>query len=182
MKNIIYIFLISMLPLIELRGAVPVGAALGVEFYYNYAAAVIGNLLPVPFILLFIPKILEFLNRFKPFQPIVAWLWKKANKHSGKVVGTSGDTDAKDAQNSEVRAEEVAAVSKSSFIGIFIGLMMFVLIPLPGTGAWTGALVAALFKLPFWRSLLAITLGVIGCGIIMTLASYGVVGFLSFLL
>ena len=153
MKNIIYIFLISILPLIELRGAIPVGAALGVEYYYNFAVSVIGNLLPVPFILLFIPKILEFLNRFKPFQPIVAWLWRKADKHSGKILS-----------------------------GAFIGLTTFVLIPLPGTGAWTGALIAALFKLPFWRSLLAITVGVIGCGVIMCLASYGVVGFLSFLL
>ena len=176
MKNIVYIFLISMLPLIELRGAIPVGAALGVEFYYNYLVAVAGNLLPVPFILLFIPKILEFLNRFKPFQPIVAWLWKKASKHSGKVVKTESSaalTDGADALSEE---------KKSSFVGIFIGLLTFVLIPLPGTGAWTGALIAALFKLPFWRSVLAITLGVLGCGVIMCLASYGVVGFLSFLL
>ena len=152
MNNIVYIFLISMLPLVELRGAIPIGAALGVEYYYNFIAAIIGNLLPVPFILLFIPKILEFLNRFKPFQPIVRWLWKKADKHSGRVLS-----------------------------GAFIGLMSFVLLPIPGTGAWTGSLIAALFKLPFWRSLLAVTLGVIGCGVIMCLASYGVVGFLSFL-
>lgn len=152
MKNTLYIFLISMLPLIELRGAIPVGAALDVEYYFNFAASVIGNMLPVPFILLLIPKILEFLNRFKPFQPIVAWLWKKADKHSAKVLS-----------------------------GAFLGLMTFVLIPLPGTGAWTGALVAALFKLPFWRSILAIALGVVGCGVIMCLASYGVVGFLSLL-
>ena len=176
MKNIVYIFLISILPLIELRGAIPVGAALGVEFYYNYLVAVLGNLLPVPFILLFIPKILEFLNRFKPFQPIVSWLWKKASKHSGKVVHTESSTalTAEEADDSQEK--------KNSFVGIFIGLLSFVLIPLPGTGAWTGALIAALFKLPFWRSLLAITLGVLGCGVIMCLASYGVVGFLSFLL
>ena len=176
MKNIVYIFLISILPLIELRGAIPVGAALGVEFYYNYLVAVLGNLLPVPFILLFIPKILEFLNRFKPFQPIVSWLWKKASKHSGKVVHTESATalTAEEADDSQEK--------KNSFVGIFIGLLSFVLIPLPGTGAWTGALIAALFKLPFWRSLLAIALGVLGCGVIMCLASYGVVGFLSFLL
>ena len=181
MKNIVYIFLISMLPLIELRGAIPVGAALGVEFYYNYIVAVAGNLLPVPFILLFIPKILEFLNRFKPFQPIVAWLWKKADKHSEKVVGKSEVKDVESVSEAEI-SYDVNAEKKSSFVGIFIGLLTFVLIPLPGTGAWTGALVAALFKLPFWRSLLAIVLGVIGCGVIMCLASYGVVGFLSFLL
>ena len=170
-----------MLPLIELRGAIPVGAALGVEFYYNYLAAVVGNLLPVPFILLFIPKILEFLNRFKPFQPIVAWLWKKADKHSVKVVGTANQSDDASADLAD-KTEGGDAVKRRSFVGVFIALMTFVLIPLPGTGAWTGALVAALFKLPFWRSLLAITLGVIGCGVIMSLASYGVIGFLSFLL
>ena len=152
MKNILYIFLISMLPLVELRGAIPVGAALEVEYYLNYSVAVIGNLLPVPFILLFIPKTLEFLNRFAPFKPIVSWLWKKADKHSGRILS-----------------------------GAFFGLLTFVLIPLPGTGAWTGALVAALFKLPTRRSFFAIALGVIGCGVIMCLASYGVVGFLSFL-
>ena len=59
MKNILYVFLISMLPIIELRGAIPIGAALGVPFYLNYPAAVFGNLLPVPFILLFIPRILD---------------------------------------------------------------------------------------------------------------------------
>ena len=153
MKNILYVFLISILPIVELRGAIPVGAALGVEFYFNYIAAVAGNLLPVPFILLFIPKILGLLNQYKPFKPIVSWLWKKADKHSERVLS-----------------------------GAFIGLMTFVFLPLPGTGAWTGALIASLFKLPFGRSLLAITVGVMLCGVLMSLASYGVVGFLSFLI
>ena len=174
MKNIIYIFLISMLPLIELRGAIPVGAALGVEYYYNYTAAVIGNLLPVPFILLFIPKILEFLSRFKPFRPIVDWLWKKANKHSVRVVGKK--------DNQVCENESDSTKNSGAMLGVLLGLTTFVLIPLPGTGAWTGALVAALFKLPTWRSALAITVGVLGCGVIMCLASYGVLGFLSFLL
>ena len=153
MKNIVYIFLISMLPIIELRGAIPIAAMLEVEYYYAFAVSVIGNLLPVPFILLFIPKILEFLGKFKPLEPVVGWVLKKADKHSKKVLS-----------------------------GAFIGLLSFVMLPIPGTGAWTGALIAALFKLPFWRSMLAIALGVIGCGIIMSLATYGAVGFLSFLL
>ena len=85
----LYIFVISMLPIIELRGAVPVGAYLGVPFYLNYILAVVGNMLPVPFILLFIPKFLTFLDRFKFFQPMVRWLRGKADKHSGKVLKDS---------------------------------------------------------------------------------------------
>lgn len=208
MKNIIYIFLISMLPLIELRGAIPVGAVLENDLYINFAAAVLGNLLPVPFILLFIPKILEFLSRFKPFRPIVSWLWRKAEKHSKKVIRDASDEGAAEATAADgeriangrdgssadgtVIAESVNEASAAAeqkekkrtkilSAGTFIGLMTFVLLPIPGTGAWTGSLVAALFKLPPWRSFLAVTLGVIGCGIIMTLASYGIVGFLSFL-
>ena len=172
MTNILYIFLISMLPLIELRGAIPVGAMLEVEYYFNFLAAVIGNLLPVPFILMFIPKILEFLNRFKPFRPIVGWLWKKAEKNSKRVMRS-------DLCDEHIDAEQKRAAARLS--GIFVGLFTFVLLPLPGTGAWTGALVAALFNLPRKSSFTAIALGVIGCGVIMTLASYGIVGFLSFL-
>lgn len=172
MKNIVYVFLISILPLVELRGAIPVGAGLGVGFLPNFIAAVLGNLLPVPFILLFIPKILEFLSRFKPFRPIVSWLWRKAEKHSGKIIQGEDSTDASDAESKKARLY---------LSGAFVGLMTFVLLPIPGTGAWTGSLVAALFKLPFWRSFLAVTLGVLGCAVIMSLASYGVVGFLSFL-
>ena len=185
MKKIIYIFLISMLPLIELRGAIPVGAALGVEFYYNFIAAVIGNLLPVSFILLFIPKILEFLARFKAFRPMVEWLNKKAMKNKGKIAKTAdeipaeADTGTVEAQD----AKDLQPVKEKSPMpaGAFIGLLLFVMIPAPGTGAWTGSLVAALFNYPKRRAFLAIMLGVLGSGVIMCLASYGVLGFLSFL-
>ena len=67
----LYVFVISMLPIIELRGSIPVGAALGLPFYLNYLLSVVGNMLPVPFILLFIPKFLDFLERFKIFKPMV---------------------------------------------------------------------------------------------------------------
>ena len=79
---------------------------------------------------------------------------------------------------------EVWAAAKDSrmSVGTFIGLMLFVLLPIPGTGAWTGALVASLFGFSRMKSFLAIALGVLGCGVIMCLASYGVLGFLSFLL
>ena len=164
MKNIVYIFLISILPLIELRGAIPVGAALGVPYYTNYIAAVIGNMLPIPFILLFIPKILDSLGKFRLFAPVVEWLRKKADKHSARILNEGGEKKR-----------------KFRLDGAFFGLLFFVMLPIPGTGAWSGALVAALFRLPKLRAFIAILLGVLLCGVIMSLASYGVVGFLNFL-
>jgi len=225
----LYVFLISMLPFIELRGAIPVGAALGMPFYTNFPIAIIGNMLPVPLILLFIPKILDFLERFKLFRPIVAWLRRTADKHSKKVIkedvrkiGTAPEKVSKiDAATEEVSendaatekvSESGAAAEKVSEIGaaaetvpeidavteknerkktaraslmtpaIFLGLMLFVALPIPGTGAWSGSLVAALFALSKKYAFLAVLCGVIICAIIMTLASYGVLGFLSFLL
>lgn len=194
----IYVLLISILPLIELRGAIPVGAALGLPFYTNFLISVFGNILPIPFILLFIPKILDFLGKFKVFRPVVNWLREKAHKNSHKVFkkknvdddGGSTLLDSCHEQNTvssdtTCLADNLTGSRLPNDImskGIFIGLMLFVALPLPGTGAWTGALVAALFDLPKKFSALAIFLGVIVCGIIMCLASYGVLGFLRFLL
>ena len=181
MKKILYIFLISILPIVELRGAIPVGAALGVPFYFNYLCAVIGNMLPVPFILLFIPKVLDFLARFKTFRPIVEWVRKKAHKHSGKIVD-HGKSTAEEVDNAAEAAEPIEGKRPKRFGGAFWGLLLFVMIPLPGTGAWTGSLIASLFDLPKKSSFLAVLLGVLGAGVIMCLASYGVVGFLKIFL
>ena len=236
----LYVFIISMLPIIELRGAIPVGTALGLPFYLNYLISVVGNLLPVPFILAFIPIILNFMARFKIFRPIVLWLRKKADKHKGRIIKGEDDqtvaeaetgrseqscksvnggenvvesdansarnsenvveSDANSARNSENVVESDANSAKSSenvvesaqsrqkkgsrrlSMAVFAALMLFVAIPLPGTGAWTGSLVAALFDLPKRSSFLAVALGVLVSGVIMCLASYGVLGFLSFLL
>ena len=164
MKNILYVFLISMLPIIELRGAIPIGTALGVPFYLNYPAAVFGNLLPVPFILLFIPRILDFLARFKIFRPVVSRVRQKAHKYSARILHREGEEKKKKPRR---------------FGGAFWGLLLFVMIPIPGTGAWTGSLIASLFRLPKRSSFLAIALGVLGAGVIMCLASYGAVGFLK---
>ena len=192
----LYVFLISILPIIELRGAIPVGAVYKLPFYFNYVLAVLGNMLPIPLILLFIPKILDFLARFKIFRPIVLWLRKKADKHKGKVLGDEKeavkatdealengenlDTPPTQAVISEENASDCVADSKAQVRpmtrAIFIALMLFVAIPLPGTGAWTGSLIAALFNLPKKSSFLAILLGVLISGVIMCLASYGVVG------
>ena len=201
----LYVFIISVLPLIELRGAVPVGAALGLPFYLNFLVAVLGNMLPIPFVLLFIPKILDFLAKFKIFRPMVEWLRKKAEKNRKKIIKSAecrvqnaecgaqnaefGEMSAeRRAQNAELveRVSALSCVQNSKYermtLGALAALMLFVAIPLPGTGAWTGALVAALFKMPRLHAFLAILSGVLICGVIMCLASYGVLGFLSFLL
>ena len=242
----VYVFLISMLPIIELRGAVPVGAAIGLPFYVNYILAVLGNILPVPFILLFIPKILDLMEKVKIFRPIVKWVREKADKYKGKIIRNS-EFEIRNVSSNETvdncflrsecaetrsNASEACPHEQNDYVsrdedieepeeirnseleirneefedersphpsaeptpsprgrqkatlkgGAFIALMMFVAIPLPGTGAWTGSLVAALFNLPKRSSLLAISLGVMICGVIMCLASYGVLGFLKFLL
>ncbi len=171
------VFIISMLPIVELRGAIPIGAIFKLPFYENFILSVIGNMLPIPFILLFIPKILDFLAKYKLFRPMVLWLRKKADKHSGKVLKDS-------AEKIELSDEELldSAKNESSVKmswGTFTALMLFVAIPVPGTGAWTGSLVASLFNLPKKWSLLAVFLGVLIAGIIMCLASYGVIGFLK---
>ena len=183
----IYVFIISILPLIELRGAVPVGAALGIPFYLNYLVSVFGNMLPIPFILLFIPKIFDFLAKFKTTRPIVEWLRKKAEKNKGKIIKSTTVEDVQATRENDV-AEGISGISRGHTVkyekmtaGAFIALMLFVAIPFPGTGAWTGALVASLFGLPKLHSFVSILTGVLICGTVMCLASYGVLGFLSFL-
>lgn len=168
----VWVLLISMVPFIELRGAIPVGAALGLPFYSNFALAVIGNMIPVPFILLLMPKILNFLAGFKLFSPFVEWMHKKAEKHKGKIIVTDTDADKDGDRLPKIKMTRA----------IFIALMIFVGIPLPGTGAWCGSLIASLFNVQKRYSFISIFLGVIISGVIMSLASYGVLGFLSIFL
>ena len=227
----LYVLVVSMFPIIELRGAIPLGAGLGMPFYTNYLCSVVGNLIPVPFILLFISGILDIMARFRLTRPIVNWLRRKAKKHSTRVLTESredaveaicdvntgdssplpeGESDTKDVACDTDTAEAALPCTEASqgvdvvcdtdtaeatlpcegnehekverramTPAIFWALMLFVAIPLPGTGAWTGSLVAALFNLPRRSSFLAVTLGVLMSGVIMCLASYGVVGFLN---
>lgn len=145
----LWVFFISMIPIVELRGAIPVGFAIDMPLWLNYLLCTVGNFLPVPFILLFIRRILNWMkgvHRFQ-FDKIALWIERKAQKHS--------DTASK---------------------GIASGLFLFVAIPLPGTGAWTGALIAALFDIPKKYALPAIFLGILGAGVIMSLVTYGLVG------
>ena len=152
-KNILYVFLISMLPIVELRGAIPVGTALGLSPVVNFAVAVLGNLLPVPIILFFVKPVLLWLKRFRIFRPMVEWLENKAMAKGKKLEK-----------------------------GVFWALFLFVAIPLPGTGAWTGSLVAAFFDVQKRYSIPAILVGVLAAGVLVSLVSYGVLGALSFLL
>ena len=140
------IFLISMLPVVELRGAIPVGAAIGLPWYLNMIVSIVGNLLPVAFILLFSVKAFEFMKKHNILVKFIEKIENRAKK----------------------RSEGLAT-------GEFIGLMLFVAIPFPGTGAWTGALIAALLQFERKRSFIYITLGVLIAAAIMTAASYGVI-------
>ena len=151
--DIIYTFLLSMVPIIELRGAIPLGAGLGLPWYINYIVCVIGNFLPVPFILLFIRAILNWMKKVPKLDKIAIWLEARAAKKSDKV-------------------NKYAT----------LGLLVFVALPLPGTGAWTGSLVAALMEMRLKHSLLSVFCGVLIAGVIVTLIAYGALGFLKFLL
>ena len=169
----LYIFLISMVPLIELRGAIPVGAGLGLSFLPNYLVSVIGNILPVPFILLLIRFVLDFMKKKSIFPRLVAWLERKALDGRRRIVkGDGGEEGA---------PSEVDSAPRLSW-GALVGLFLFVAIPLPGTGAWSGSLVAALFRMNRVASFFAIFLGVLVAGLLMSLGAYGIVGALSFIL
>ena len=152
-KEYLYVFFCAMVPLIELRGSVLIGAGMGMPWLTNLALSVIGNMLPVPFILLFIRRILAWMHKTKHFKGVAEWLEKKAHSKSDRVLRYAS-----------------------------LGLVLFVGIPLPGTGAWTGALIAALLDMRMKYSLPAIFAGVCLAGVIMCCASYGMVSFLAFLL
>lgn len=146
-------FLVSMLPIVELRGSIPIGYAFKIPWYWCYILSVIGNLLPIPFILIFIKKLIGWFKKTKRLNKLGVWLEAKAEKNTSKI------------QKYEV-----------------FGLMLFVSVPLPVTGAWTGALVAALTGMKFRNSMISIIGGVLIAGAIVTLICQGVLGFLSFLI
>ena len=145
--KVIGIFLISLLPVIELRGSIPVGYYQGLPWYTNMITSIIGNLLPVPFILLFVVKEFEFMKKRNIMVGFIEKIEKRAMSRSDSIA------------NKE-----------------FIGLMLFVAIPLPGTGAWTGALIAALLQFNRKKSFMYICIGVLIAASLVTLGVYGVIG------
>lgn len=143
--KIIATFLVSMVPIIELRGAIPIGVGYGLDYWVVVVVAVIGNILPVPFIILFIRKIFELMRKWsKKLDGLVTKLEKRAESKSD-------------------------VVQKYAFWGLFV----LVAIPLPGTGAWTGALVAAMLDMRLKRAFPAIVLGVVTAAAIVTFVTYG---------
>lgn len=139
------IFIISLLPILELRGGLIAARILGVKFIKAFIICYIANILPVPFILLFINYLFNKMSKWKPTKKIVDWLSNKTLKKKDQI-------------------------DKYGYFGLFL----FVGIPLPGTGAWTGALLAILLNLEKKKSFIAIALGVLAAGIIMSLLSYGI--------
>lgn len=158
-KKYLVAFLISMVPLIELRGAVPFGLsnAMGPAFSGTqqiillYIVAVLGNMLPVPFIFFFARKVLEWGKDKKFIGKFFTWCLKKGEKGGKKLQEKAGR-------------------------GLYWALFLFVGIPLPGTGAWTGTLAASFLDMDFKKSVIAIMAGVVLAGLIMGLASMGVFG------
>ncbi len=145
----IIVFFISILPILELRGGLLAASILGVAPIPAYVVSIIGNILPVPFILLFINKILEWMlkSKIKWINKIAKWLHKKADKNKDKIEKYG-----------------------------YLGLLLFVGIPLPGTGAWTGCLVASVLNLDRKKAFYATLGGIFMASIIMMIISYGIVG------
>ena len=144
--SILMTLLISMVPVLELRAAIPAGVIAGLDIPVVVAAAVIGNLIPIPFIIVFIRKIFK-------------WMQTKSEKLAALVKRLEDKADRK--KDKVLKYE-------------FWGLMFFVAIPLPGTGAWTGALIAAMLDMQLKRSFPAIAAGVVIAAVIVTVATYGV--------
>lgn len=138
-------FVVSLLPILELRGGMIAARLLELPFLKAFPICYIGNMLPIPFIILFIKKIFAFLRRFSFFEKIITKLETKTERNRDKVLRYKS-----------------------------WGLLLFVAIPLPGTGGWTGALMAALLGIDMKRSLPIIALGVFIAGVIMSLVTYGI--------
>lgn len=153
MRKEILAFFISMLPLVELRGALPVALATGISPVAAILITVIGNILPIPFILLFIRPIFTYLKKHGKIGEIITKIEKRALSKSGDI-------------------------SKRNIIGLII----FVGIPLPGTGAWTGALIAALLDMRIKYAFPAIALGVLIAAVIMTVVSVCGISFLQWMI
>lgn len=141
--------LVSMIPVVELRGGIPFGVAAGLPVWAAYLAAVIGNLIPVPFIVVYIRRIFMFMRQHMPrLNSLVDRMEEKAHLKSASVMKYQ-----------------------------YLGLAIFVAIPLPGTGAWTGALVAAFLDMRLKKALPSIAGGVLSAGLIISILSYGVKSF-----
>ena len=132
------VFIISLMPILELRGGLIAASLLGLDPLRSYIIAIIGNIIPVPFILWLINSILEWMRHSKHFHKVAKWLDKKVDKHKGQIEKYG-----------------------------FIGLVLFVGIPLPGTGAWTGCLIASVLEMDRKKAFIATLIGIFIASIIM---------------
>ena len=153
----LWVFLISMVPIIELRGAIPVAVGMVLPLIPSYIICIIGNMLPVPFIYFFARKVLIWGSDKPVIGKFFTFCLEKGEKGGKKLQAKAGR-------------------------GLFVALLLFVGIPLPGTGAWTGTLAASLLDMDFKSSVVAVMCGVLLAGVIMALISNGVLGALSFML
>ena len=151
MYKYLIVFLISMIPIVELRGAIPIGVGMGLPLWACYVICIIGNMLPVPLIYFFARKVLIWGKDKKYIGKFFTWCYEKGEHGGEKLKAKAGK-------------------------GLFIALMLFVGIPLPGTGAWTGTLAASFLDMGFKKSVIAVMCGVLIAGIIMGLASMGLFG------
>ena len=140
----IMVFIISLMPILELRGGLLAASLIGLDPLPSYIISIIGNILPIPFILWFMGSILKWMHGKKHLDKFATWLDKKVEKNRSKIENVG-----------------------------FWGLVIFVGIPLPGTGAWTGCLIASVLQMDKKKSFLAATLGVIMASIIMMFISFG---------
>lgn len=145
MIEYIYLFLVAMLPIAELRGAIPLGIYWGLSPILVFIIAIIGNMVPVPLILLFLEGIEKYLRKSEKMARALDWIFERTYKKADE----------------KVRRWE------------YLALILFVAIPLPGTGAWTGSLIAYLFKFDIKKSMLSIFIGVLIAGLIVLIASLG---------
>ena len=154
--NYLLIFLVSMVPLVELRGAIPIAVAMELDYFTSLVICVLGNMLPVPLIYFFARKVL---------------IWGADKKYIGKFFRFCLEKGEKGGQK---------LVSKAGRGGLFVALMLFVGIPLPGTGAWTGTLAASFLNMGIKSTAVSVSLGVIIAGLIMGIASTGVFSIIGF--
>lgn len=140
------VFIVSMIPILELRGSILAAGFMDISFLETYIVAVIGNLLPIPFILIFIKKILDWMKTTNAFSRIANGIEKRALSKREQI-------------------------DKYGYFGLFL----FVAIPLPGTGAWTGALLAVLLGMKGRKAFIPIALGVMAAGLVMSLLAFGII-------
>lgn len=151
LEHYLYIFFISMVPIVELRGAIPFSQMFGLPIVPSYITCIIGNMLPVPFIYLFARKVLEW-GADKPVIGGFFCFFLEKGERGGQMLQAKAGR------------------------GLFVALLLFVGIPVPGTGAWTGTLAASILDMDFKSSVTAVMLGVLLAGVIMGVASVAAVG------